>query len=308
MSTRSTDRARPRTAAAGPRPAPAADNARAARYTEAIRDISEDITVLGETLLNSAYGVAAPASEMMNHLVALDRLVREATGVLVVRQRLQRKPLTDLADLLELTDDRLRKKYRPQDIDDAIGNRCRPQRTPPAEPAPGDPDGRTRLRGPRQRLACALTRMWRASGRRQYEIASRMGVDDSYVSRLLSGEREASWQHVLVICEVCGGDADLMKPLWEAAAGVRPADTDPTQRLRTYLRALHYAAGSPSTEKILASAQHTITATELELAFNGPGVPAWPTVAELFVALQGLPETARQLWRRARAVADETSD
>ncbi len=302
MSNRSPNRAHAQGRAAAARPVRDAD--RAARYTEAVRDISEDATVVSEKLLNSAYSADPSGAELMQHVVALDRLQQEAAGVLVARQRAQGKPLADLAQLLNLTEDRTRKKFRLQDVDEALRNRRRPQRTLPADTIPNAPN---LLRAPRQRLASALTLMWRASGRRQYEIAQRMGVDGSYVSRMLSGQREASWQHVLAICEVCEGDLALMKPLWEAAAGGRPPDGGHIEHLRTYLRALRYAAGSPKTEVILESARHTITATELHLALNGPGVPAWPTVANLIVALQGMPETARPLWRRAQAATESSA-
>ncbi|MET9535749.1 XRE family transcriptional regulator, partial [Streptomyces sp. NPDC006649] len=75
----------------------------------------------------------------------------------------------------------------------------------------------------------------------------------------------------------------MLKPLWEAAAGVKPTGTDPVRNLRTYLRALQYAAGEPSTKAILASAQHIITPDELDQALDGPGVPAWPVVKRLTI-------------------------
>ncbi|CAL9676301.1 hypothetical protein SUDANB105_07909 [Streptomyces sp. enrichment culture] len=83
------------------------------------------------------------------------------------------------------------------------------------------------LRRPGQRLASALTLMQKGSGRRQRELAQKMGVHESYASRMLSGQRDPSWKHVKIICEMCGIDPELMKPLWEAAAGVQPSDTAP---------------------------------------------------------------------------------
>ncbi|MFD8393029.1 helix-turn-helix domain-containing protein [Streptomyces sp. NPDC059680] len=66
--------------------------------------------------------------------------------------------------------------------------------------------------------------MKEGSGRRQRELAEQMGVHESYVSRMLSGQREVSWRHVRIICEECGIDPRLMKPLWEAAANVQPSN------------------------------------------------------------------------------------
>nr|WP_275404865.1 helix-turn-helix transcriptional regulator [Streptomyces sp. SID10815] len=241
---------------------------------------------------------------MLQLVVALDHLAREATAVLVVRQRSQGEPLGELEPILGLSEDRLRKKYSLHAVDDAIRTRRRPQRATLPQPTPAGPLTPNLLRTPRQRLACSLTLMQRESGRRQRDIAHRIGVDESYVSRMLSGQRELSWKYVVAICEVCGGDTELMKPLWEVAANVRFPDTPPVQYLRTYLQALRYAAGSPLPEKILESAQHRITTDDLDLALHGPGVPSWSTVAELAAALQSLPDAAKPLWRRARTAAE----
>jgi DNA-binding transcriptional regulator YdaS (Cro superfamily) len=46
--------------------------------------------------------------------------------------------------------------------------------------------------------------MREGSGRRQRELAAQMGVHESYVSRMLSDQREVSWRHVNVICDVWG--------------------------------------------------------------------------------------------------------
>ncbi|MGW7521826.1 helix-turn-helix domain-containing protein, partial [Streptomyces sp. NPDC054796] len=243
---------------------------------------------------------AASPTELAELLVILDQLTQQATGAVVVRQRSQGNPLGDLAQIFDRTEDRLRKKYEPLAVDRALAARSRPLRTTPREPAPEEPQAPVQ-RQPRHRLAAALDLMRRASGRRQREIAQRMNVDESYVSRMLSGQREVSWQHVKIICEMCEGNATLMKPLWEVASGVRPSTTEAARYLRTYLQALRYAAGSPSNEKILDLAQHTLTHTELHLALEGPGVPGWPVVAQLTTTLIGLPETARPLWRQAHA-------
>ncbi|MER6639054.1 hypothetical protein [Streptomyces microflavus] len=94
---------------------------------------------------------------------------------------------------------------------------------------------------------------------------------------------------------------DLVKPLWEAAAGVEPTGTDPARYLRTYLQALRYANGSPSDRAVIASSQHAITIADLRQALQGRAVPEWPVVSQLVTALQGLPEVALPLWRRARS-------
>ncbi|MFF3787723.1 helix-turn-helix domain-containing protein [Streptomyces sp. NPDC001933] len=289
------------------RPGPAIDADRAGRCTESVRDIAEDFTVLAEALMHSTYG-SAPTTELLHIIMGLENLVQQAIAALVVRQRSQGKPLSDLAPMLNRTEDRLRKKYDPQTVDQTLATRRRPMRaTPSTQPPESEvPTAKNLLRRPRQRLACALTLMWTRSGISQRALAERMNVDPSYVSRMLSGERDVSWQHLKIITDTCDGNPDLMKPLWEAAAGVHPAGTEPARYLRTYLRALQYAAGSPNDTTILASAQHTITAAELHRAFNGPGVPDWPVVAQLTTTLQSLPDIARPLWRQARSSCETT--
>ncbi|MFE3431147.1 helix-turn-helix domain-containing protein [Streptomyces sp. NPDC059171] len=293
-----------------PRSQPAVDAGRAARCTEAIRDIAEDLVVRAEELLHKTHNPDTPATDLVGTVAELTRLTEEATAALVVRQRSQGKPLKQLTPPLGLTEDRLRKKYNPQAVDLRLASRSRPRPELPGSRLPedtsGPPSPKNRLREPGQRLACALTLMRAQSRISQRVLADRMRIDPSYVSRILSGERDASWQHVLAICEFCNGDSTLMKPLWEVAAHVPPSGGNPTRYLHTYLRALRYAAGSPSTGTILASTQNTIAAADLHQALEGPGTPAWLVVRAITNALWGLPDITLPLWRKATA-CQETS-
>lgn len=274
---------------------------RASRCTEALRDIAEDFAVVSDEFLHKTHSATTPTTELLRTVVELGRLVQEAVSALVVRHRSQGEPLSDLAPSLRLTEDRLRKKYKPATVDESLSSRTRPRRAPTGTHRHGDdvPAPKNLLRSPRQRLACALTLMQARSGVSQRELAERLEVHPSYVSRILSGERDASWKHVMTIAKCCEGNSDLLKPLWEAAAGVRPTGAEPARYLRTYLTALLYAAGSPTTETILASTQNTISEAELKQALGGPGVPAWLVVKQLTHALQGVPEITRPLWRSA---------
>ncbi|MGV9342842.1 helix-turn-helix domain-containing protein [Streptomyces sp. NPDC003688] len=306
MTNRSCGRGRSQDGSASAPSASAAGAARAARCTKAFLDISEDITAVAATLLSNAHDSTSTEELLMTQVVAIKSLLEEATGALIVSRRSQGKPISDLAELLNLSEDRVRKKYRPQNVDDALLNRGRPKRTPSADSTMRKQHAQASLRSPRERLACALTLMWRASGYRQHEIADRLRVKPSYVSKMISGQRQPSWQHVLAICAMCKEDSELMKPLWEAAVGAPPTGADPVTYLRTYLKALCYAAGSPGIDAILASAKQALTAADLRHALHGPDVPAWTTVNELVVALQGLPQIAKPLWDRAQAHAATT--
>ncbi|MEV0749784.1 helix-turn-helix transcriptional regulator [Streptomyces sp. NPDC050273] len=284
------------------RKGPAVDADRAKRCTEAVRDIAEDCVVVAESLINSATAPDAPTTELLHTVSTLAALAEEATAALVVRQRSQGEPLKGLAPMLNLTEDRLRKKYDPQTIDQSLTTRSRPMRVPHPSPRPDDlPTTKDLLRQPRQRLACALTRMWKQSDVSQRTLAQYMNIDPSYISRMLSGERDISLQHVNMIVDQCDGNLDLVKPLWAVAAGVQTPATEPVRALRSYLLALRYAAGSPSDTRILTSVQRTIIKAELRQAFEGPGVPQWQVVRQLTIAFQSLPEITWPLWRRAHS-------
>ncbi|WP_157856021.1 helix-turn-helix domain-containing protein [Streptomyces aureocirculatus] len=261
--------------------------------------------------MNTAYGPGMAVTELLPHLVTLRTLLEELTGATVVLQRSRGQSLDEAAHFLDRTKDRLRKKYPPHTVDAALSARTRPHPQPHNDtPLPDTPPRRPQdLRAPRQRLASALTRMARQSEQTQRKLATLLAVDPSYVSRMLSGYREVSWQHVKTICDACNHSPDLIKPLWEAASSAPLPTTDTVRYLRTYLRALRYAANysekdaEKGAEKILSSLQlqHAITTADLRQAFHGPGVPTWPVVQQIAAALQSQPEIARRLWRLAHA-------
>ncbi|MFE0083377.1 helix-turn-helix domain-containing protein, partial [[Kitasatospora] papulosa] len=253
------------------RKGPAVDAGRAARCTEAIRDIAEDAVVVTDNLLRRAFDpTTTTTSELLHLFGTLADLLEAGTAALVVGHRSAGLPLSDLAPDLHLSEDRIRKKYDPRTIDRQLAARARPLRTPRTAvttEADDVPTTKDLLRLPRQRLACALTRMWKQSRVPQAALARHMNIDPSYVSRMLSGERDVALHHVKSIAEKCGGDIDLVMPLWEAANSVE-STTDPALALRAYLRALHYAAGSPSNARILASTQRALTKGEVRRALE----------------------------------------
>ncbi|MEU1122979.1 XRE family transcriptional regulator [Streptomyces sp. NPDC005899] len=284
------------------RKGPAVDAGRAGHCTEAIRDIAEDAVVVTDNLLHRAFDPTSTTSELLQLFDTLATLVQEGTAALVVRHRSHGLPLSDLAPDLRLSEDRIRKKYNPRSIDQQLATRARPLRTSRTAATAADDVRTTKnlLRLPRQRLACALTRMWKQSRVPQATLARHMNIDPSYVSRMLSGDRDVALHHVRSIAEKCGADINLVVPLWEAANSVETT-TDPVLALRAYLRALHYAAGSPSHARILTSTQRTITKAEVRQALEGPGVPGWHVVRPLTIALQSMPENTRPLWRKAHS-------
>ncbi|MFD8732747.1 helix-turn-helix domain-containing protein [Streptomyces sp. NPDC059611] len=132
----------------------------------------------------------------------------------------------------------------------------------------------------------------------QRVLAGRMRVDLSYVSRILSGERDASWQHVLVIY-------DLPRRCRPDEAPVGDGRERATQRWRPDPLPPHLPPGPalhrrlPPTRTILASTQNTITAADLRQALEGPGTPTWLVARTITDALWGLPDLTLPLWRSA---------
>ncbi|MFK0132438.1 hypothetical protein ACIQRZ_19050 [Streptomyces rubiginosohelvolus] len=125
-----------------PRSQPAVDAGRAARCTEAIRDIAEDFVVRAEELLHQTHNPDTPATDLVVTVAELGRLTEEATAALVVRQRSQGEPLKELTPALGLTEDRLRKKYHPQAVDLRLASRSRPRRELPGSRTPRTPPAR----------------------------------------------------------------------------------------------------------------------------------------------------------------------
>ncbi|WP_031032739.1 helix-turn-helix domain-containing protein [Streptomyces albus] len=295
MSTRS----HPDGQSARTRTTPSTNADRAARYEQGLRAIAEDLHVVIESLLLGAHN-NVPSVEIARRSQEIEGLNDELKGTLVVRERALGRPLAGIADTFGRSEDRLRKKYPFQDID-----RCLLDRKPSSTPrqarkktitsSPQQPVWRS----PIQRLAAALSRMVKQSPYSQRELARLIGLSPSYISRMVTGTRRASWQHVARMCEVCLVDPELLRPLWEVADGVPMKTDDPAGYLRTYLRALHYAAGSPSEDAVLAS-MSALTVHQLRQALHGPDVPDWGVIAQVVTALQGLSRTARPMWERAR--------
>ncbi|MGW1143635.1 helix-turn-helix domain-containing protein [Streptomyces sp. NPDC002454] len=282
-----------------PRATPSANPTRAERCRQAFSGMAEATVTLSDALMTHAVSPTDLASRM-GDLIKLRLLAGEMIAATVVQQRSQGEPLDDFASMLELSTDRLRKKYNPTDVDQRLTARAWPKHVLTTVPSPAEPpDALSRLRDPHHRLACALTLTFRASGMSQRELATHMGIDRSYVSRLLSGHREASWQHVTRIAGLCRGNEDLLKSLWAAANGRLCPEPDPSQALHTYLKALHYAAGSPTEDAILTTGCHTLTALQLSQALDGPGTPSWPVVRKVTLTLHGIPTLVLPLWKQA---------
>ncbi|WP_371099174.1 helix-turn-helix domain-containing protein [Streptomyces sanglieri] len=278
------------------------DAERAARCSTAVHGMAVEAVRIAETFVARASDPSAVTTDLLECTVQLTRLMEDTTAALVVRQRSRGEPLTDLEPVLKVSADRLRRKYPPRTVDRELATRKRPvlafgsqravKRAMPKKAS---------LRDPHQRLACALTLMWKQSGIPQRELALRMNIHRSYLSRILSGERSATLAYVELIAKECAGstETEFATLLWKIAADDPVSTTDPVHTLRTYFQALNYAAGSPREDRLISSAPRGITTAELRWAFHGPGVPQWTVYHRLATALQSKPEFALPLWRNA---------
>ncbi|MEU2135161.1 helix-turn-helix transcriptional regulator [Streptomyces sp. NPDC018352] len=261
-----------------------------------------DAVRIAETFAARASDPGAATTDLLECTVQLTRLMQDTTAALVVRQRSRGEPLTDLEPVLKVSADRLRRKYPPRAVDRDLATRKRPVLAYGSQRAfKRAMPKKASLRDPHQRLACALTLMWKRSGIPQQELARRMNIHRSYLSRILSGERPATHAYAKQIAKECGDgtETEFATLLWKIAADDPVSTTDPAHTLRTYYQALTYAAGSPREDRILSSTRHCITTAELRQALHGPGVPEWGVYHQLATALQSKPEIALPLWRNA---------
>ncbi|SCF67630.1 helix-turn-helix domain-containing protein [Streptomyces sp. Ncost-T10-10d] len=220
--------------------------------------------------------------------------------------RRQGESAQELAQHLNLSSERLRRKLTYDIIDRRLAERVRPVAALPTTHGAADasPAGRD-LRSSRQRLAAALSFIQRRSGLTQNHLATQLDVSSSYISRLLSGERPASWSHVKQLTEQCAVSPTILRPLWETAMGcVAPTSLqldNAVAYFRTYLRALHLSCADPGGETLRDSSGGLLTLPDIKRAFDGPGVPEWTVVRPLSLALMSRPTGIRPLWRAAYA-------
>lgn len=303
----------PACGAAARRKAPAEPDAEVARLDELLEQIIEEFQQEGTDLANGTY-TRQNSAELLTCRAALARQLDDIEALIIARARARGEAWDELAAPLNISAERLRKKWTPDAIRRRFQNR--PPRLPASRPpAPGavipsqpanstdesGPPGRT----PQQQLAAALSHLQRESGCAYRELADHAGVSASYVSRVMSGERRPSWPVTQLLTERCGADPTGLRPLWEAAqselAAPRLTTADEAAaRFHAYMRSLHLAAARPAVPDIEKASNYTLTATDITSILDSLVVPDWPTTARLVIALCGRPADARPLWNAAR--------
>ncbi|MEU1129555.1 helix-turn-helix domain-containing protein [Streptomyces sp. NPDC005900] len=273
-----------------------------ARYQEHILDIAEDILRQAADLHEDAFNDGDTA-DLLSYKHVLQRLLEDFDAAVVGRGRVLGEPSKDLAEHLHLSPETLRKKLTPEKIDRRLADRVRPVPAPRA-PRSGRQTEEERIatRSNRRRLAAALSYMQRASGRPQYRLAQDLNTSASYISRMMSGERPASWLHVRQLAASCGYDPELLRPLCNAAqGGPVPRDIDALAYLKCFLKALRMSVGQPSEETLMAHTSHCLTREAIAAAFDGPDLPSWATTRRLAAALCCPEKDIRPLWRAAKS-------
>ncbi|MFB6990276.1 helix-turn-helix domain-containing protein [Streptomyces sp. NPDC056230] len=171
-----------------------------------------------------------------------------------------------------------------------------PERARRPKGGTGDTDGAAPGHGPGATLASALSHLHRTKGTTHKALGDAVGVDPSYISRVVSGERLPSWKVTRKLAVELGEDPEALRPLWNAARGYRTVE--PTS-FYAALRGLHLAATCPGIGVIQARTH--LPADDITSALEGSRLPDWGTVNRVVTALQGEPETIRPLWNAARA-------
>ncbi|MFB9558605.1 helix-turn-helix domain-containing protein [Streptomyces roseoviridis] len=165
-----------------------------------------------------------------------------------------------------------------------------PPRRPPADAAPGTPSPPSTSQA--SALAKALSNLQRQNKPSYSTLGQAAGVSRSYISRILSGERIPSWPVTRKITIACGGDPEVLRPMWEAARGYRIAQPPD---FYAALRGMQLAAGNIRPQELSARtglAEHRVTGL-----LRGTDTADWTTVSTLVTALRGEPDAIRPLWQ-----------
>ncbi|MFI7082505.1 helix-turn-helix domain-containing protein [Streptomyces anulatus] len=86
-----------------------------------------------------------------------------------------------------------------------------------------------------------MSHLHRRSGATLRALGDKVGVDSSYVSGAISGERIPSWEVSSKLVRSLGVDPEEILSLWRAARGY---DTSGAPDVQAALRGLHTAAAS----------------------------------------------------------------
>ena len=285
---------------------------RRAEHDGYVREIVQDIRARSAAL---GRGVTADQDDVLARIHQAHLLARDADDLmaaLVQQARDRQVPMRDIAALLNISPDTVRRHWRNRPLGDRM--RARRRRNSQQRPTPTGPRVGTRPAGtgrPRAggavddgslaRFAGALSHLQRTSGKSLRVLGQECGISASYVSRVLSGERCPTWPVACRLISACAGDPTELHTLWEAARGyVTTVGAQPTAHaLRAALRGLHLAAARPRAETVSRLTGHRLDAADVEGLLHGATLPDWEAVDAFVHALRGSCVPIRRLWNTA---------
>ncbi|MDW4918752.1 helix-turn-helix domain-containing protein [Streptomyces californicus] len=248
-------------------------------------------------------------------IVECEKVWKDLKSAVVLQSRDSRMKMPEIAQRLHMSTTTLarsldsapgrRERRLAPELDIRVPEQPRPQRHPAPGPprarrpkgGTGDLDGAAPGSGPAATLASALSHLHRRSGTTYRTLSSEVGVDPSYISRAISGERIPSWPVTQKLALALAAAPEEILPLWRSARGYDTAAD--AADLQAALRGLRTAAASPDIG-ILAE-RTRLTRQQITDALNGRMLPDWTTTAAIVTALNGQPDLLRPLWNSARA-------
>ncbi|WP_326615642.1 helix-turn-helix transcriptional regulator [Streptomyces decoyicus] len=296
--------------------------------TRAETDMNETAENLNHVASNLLAAVQdrAPSAHLLHHITVLHRLIDDAEAAAVRRGRMQGNTWDTLAEPVGLSPERLRKRWTEAKLTRRLDTRrtarealtalTQEARLPMNGATPSTATPRPPTQTPAQQLASAFSHLQRESGQTLKETAASSDVSPSYLSRILSGERNPTWTVAARLTHTYKANLEEIHDLWQAAQ--RPPDTEPPiqppaprhhnaakRRFQVALRALYLAADRPTLYALRSATGNTLTVTTIGSALNGSTVPNWPTTSRLIAVLHGCPADLRPLWHAAYQPDDQ---
>ncbi|QMU69347.1 helix-turn-helix transcriptional regulator [Streptacidiphilus sp. P02-A3a] len=208
----------------------------------------------------------ASAIEPVEQAAQLARTLDKLTVALVHRARAGHVSWQRLATALDMRPETARKAFRsaPPPANRSVAPR-------PAEP---DQPDRPEVTGwtstpthPHSWLAPVLSRLHRASGLTQRDLADRVGVSPSLLSRVLTGERFPNWPLTERLSRACGADPVVLQKVWQ----------DEWRRQEQSPPAVMGATGG----LLAAPLGEPLGPGEIAAALPGNHLPHWPVLSVL---------------------------
>ncbi|MDT0306396.1 helix-turn-helix transcriptional regulator [Streptomyces sp. DSM 44917] len=254
--------------------------------------IAEDIQEAAALLVRAEYG-RRDLGALLGLAHGLSRDIDAYVAAAVLDARHGGTKWEAVAEAARVSVATARSKWRHSAVERLLRARAgeRAPEVAPASPAGG---GAGRL------LVSAFFHLVRESGMPRPELARRLGVSPSHLSRTLAGHRLPGWDMTCSLALELGTQPAELRVLWESAHGLSapavPSIPQAAAALHAALRGLHLAAGRPTPQEVRRRSEGALGAELVEDALAGRLVPPWERLAALVSALGGTPAHYRPLW------------